>query len=84
MPPPLPEEQRFPAVFWGILDLKYDGRTAFHSKSGHPSGSKPVLERVRVLETGDGRISKFSGDGAAIQELMKARYTSKDASAFRR
>ena len=66
MPPPLPEEQRFPAVFWGILDLKYDG-------------SKPVLERVRVLETGDGRISKFSGDGAAIQELMKARYTSKDA-----
>ena len=41
-------------------------------------GSKPILERVRVLETGDGRISKFSGDGAAIQDLMRARYTSKD------
>lgn len=31
-----------------------------------------------MLETGDGRISKFSGDGAAIQDLMRARYTSKD------
>ena len=41
-------------------------------------GSKPVLEHVRVLETGDGRISKFSGDGAAIQDLMRARYVSKD------
>ena len=31
-----------------------------------------------MLETGDGRISKFSGDGAAIQDLMRARYTSKE------
>ena len=50
-------------------------------ESGRPMatrGSKPILERVRVLETGDGRISKFSGDGAAIQELMKSRYMPKD------
>ncbi|CAK9048425.1 unnamed protein product [Durusdinium trenchii] len=71
LPPPLPEDQRLPAVFWGILDLKYDS-------------SKSALERVRVLETGDGRISKFSGDGAAIQDLMRARYTSKEGSLLRK
>mmetsp|Transcript_1234 Transcript_1234/g.3169 ORF Transcript_1234/g.3169 Transcript_1234/m.3169 type:complete len:862 (-) Transcript_1234:17-2602(-) len=71
LPSALPEEHRLPAVFWGILDLKYDG-------------SKPILERVRVLETGDGRISKFSGDGAAIQELMRSRYTSKESGVLRK
>ncbi|CAJ1372911.1 unnamed protein product [Effrenium voratum] len=70
-PLPLPEDQRLPALFWGILDLKYDS-------------SKPILERVRVLETGDGRISKFSGDGAAIQELMKSRYMPKESSVVRK
>ncbi|OLP77050.1 hypothetical protein AK812_SmicGene42941 [Symbiodinium microadriaticum] len=70
-PPFLEEDQRIPAVFWGILDLKYDG-------------SKPILERVRVLETGDGRISKFSGDGAALQDCMKNRYTSKESGVLRK
>ncbi|CAE7399578.1 unnamed protein product [Symbiodinium pilosum] len=48
-------------LFWGIVDLKYD---AF----------KPVLDRIQVLETGDGRISKFSGDGAPIQKTFEAQY----------
>lgn len=48
-------------MFWGIVDLKYDHH-------------KPLLERIRVLETGDGRISRFSGDGAPIQKHFKDRY----------
>jgi len=52
---------RTPALFWGILDIKYDT-------------SRPVLERVKVLETGDGRTSKFSGDGAGILRRYKERY----------
>ncbi|CAE7687045.1 dnc [Symbiodinium microadriaticum] len=51
--------QRNPAVFWGILDLKYDPELSLES-------------RVKVLETGDGRSSKFSGYGAAIKESFKA------------
>lgn len=51
--------QRNPAVFWGILDLKYDP-------------DLPLESRVKVLETGDGRSSKFSGYGAAIKESFKA------------
>ncbi|CAK9066850.1 unnamed protein product [Durusdinium trenchii] len=51
--------KRSPAVFWGILDLKYDP-------------SLPMERRVKVLETGDGRSSKFSGYGAAIKENFKA------------
>ncbi|CAE8682832.1 unnamed protein product, partial [Polarella glacialis] len=49
---------RSPAVFWGILDLKYDPRLLLEG-------------RVKVLETGDGRSSKFSGYGAAIKEKMQ-------------
>lgn len=49
---------RSPAVFWGILDLKYD-----------PNAS--VENRVKVLETGDGRSSRFSGYGAAIKETFE-------------
>eukprot|EP00435_Cladocopium_sp_Y103_P002672 s2313_g1.t1 len=53
------ETKRSPAVFWGILDLKYDPTV-------------PMERRVKVLETGDGRSSKFSGYGAAIKENFKA------------
>lgn len=49
---------RTPAVFWGILDLKYDA-------------NKPVDARVRILESGDGRSSRFSGYGAAIKETVQ-------------
>ena len=52
-------EKRSPAVFWGILDLKYDPTVAME-------------QRVKVLETVDGRSSKFSGYGAAIKENFKA------------
>jgi len=50
-----------PAIFWGILDIKYDT-------------SQPVMERVKVLETGDGKSSKFSGDGAAILRNFQEHY----------
>mmetsp|Transcript_57199 Transcript_57199/g.100099 ORF Transcript_57199/g.100099 Transcript_57199/m.100099 type:complete len:1285 (-) Transcript_57199:113-3967(-) len=46
------------AVFWGILDLKYDP-------------DLKIGERVKVLETGDGRASRFSGYGAAILDTFK-------------
>lgn len=42
-------------MYWGILDIKFDP-------------SLPLSEQVRVLEMGDGRISRFSGCGAAIVE----------------
>lgn len=47
-----------PAVFWGILDLKYDSDTH-------------LADLVKVLETGDGKSSKFSGYGAAIKETFQ-------------
>lgn len=52
---------RLPVLFWGILDIKYDR-------------SRPVLDRVKVLETGDGRTSKFSGDGAEILRRYREKY----------
>ena len=52
--------EKLPALFWGILDIKYDP-------------AAPVLERVRVLETGDGRTSKFSGAGADIPVRLRER-----------
>jgi len=55
---PSDTEKKDPAVFWGILDLKYDPRKASH-------------DRVKVLETGDGRASRFSGYGAAIKESFQ-------------
>lgn len=48
-------------MFWGIVDLKYDHH-------------KPLFERIQVLETGDGRISRFSGDGAPIQKHFEDHY----------
>jgi len=47
-----------PAAFWGILDLKYDSGKSFEA-------------RVKILETGDGRASRFSGHGAVIKETVK-------------
>lgn len=47
-----------PAVFWGILDLKHDPALG-------------IADHVKVLETGDGRASKFSGYGAAIKESFQ-------------
>jgi len=49
---------RSPAVFWGILDLKYDS-------------TKILEDQVKVLETGDGRLSRFSGYGATIKESFQ-------------
>eukprot|EP00411_Alexandrium_monilatum_P026100 CAMPEP_0175333672 /NCGR_PEP_ID=MMETSP0095-20121207/2401_1 /TAXON_ID=311494 /ORGANISM="Alexandrium monilatum, Strain CCMP3105" /LENGTH=937 /DNA_ID=CAMNT_0016630973 /DNA_START=53 /DNA_END=2866 /DNA_ORIENTATION=+ len=54
------------AIFWGIIDLKYDP-------------SKPINERVKVLETGDGRSSRFSHAGADIPKRFKHRYKLDDA-----
>jgi len=65
---PPPGNSRLPALFWGILDIKYDV-------------SKPVFDRVKVLETGNGRTSKFSGDGAAILKRFRERYTNDEDSA---
>mmetsp|Transcript_148690 Transcript_148690/g.277103 ORF Transcript_148690/g.277103 Transcript_148690/m.277103 type:complete len:1223 (-) Transcript_148690:71-3739(-) len=48
-----------PVTFWGILDLKYDPHL-------------PPEQRVKVLETGDGRASKFSGYGAAIKDAVQS------------
>jgi len=49
------------ATFWGIFDLKYDP-------------SKTFDQRVKVLETGDGRSSRFSHAGAEIPKRFKAKY----------
>lgn len=51
------EGKKIPALFWGIVDIKYDSRLQF-------------IKRVKVLEIGDGRISKFSDDGARIPEAF--------------
>lgn len=49
------------AVFWGILDLKYD--------SEQPEG-----RTVQVLELGDGRTSRFSHHGNAIKDVFYSDY----------
>lgn len=73
--PPMPRQQhaqleggyasaaseRMPALFWGILDLKYDT-------------NQPLLSRVKVLETGDGATSKFSFDGEHIHNRFQENY----------
>lgn len=62
---PFPEtkdpEDKLVAIFWGIIDLKYDPRL-------------PILQRVKVLETGDGRSSKFSNHGVDIPKRFRARH----------
>lgn len=54
-------ENRTPALFWGIMDLKYDSMV-------------PLRDRVKMLETGDGRTSRFSGAGAVILRRYKEKY----------
>ena len=43
--------------FWGICDIKYDPRC-------------PVGQRVRILELGDGRSSRFSHHGRYLVEEL--------------
>jgi len=54
-------EDPIPVVFWGICDIKYDPRL-------------PERDRVKILELGDGSLSKFSNHGAAIQERFRSWY----------
>lgn len=54
------------AVYWGILDLKFDS-------------GQPLEDRVKVLEAGDGRASRFSGYGAAIKESFAQEHKLEDA-----
>mmetsp|Transcript_101585 Transcript_101585/g.296136 ORF Transcript_101585/g.296136 Transcript_101585/m.296136 type:complete len:572 (-) Transcript_101585:268-1983(-) len=49
-------------AFWGICDIKYDPRLP------NPR------DRVRVLELGDGRSSRFSHHGRAIKEKFDAEF----------
>mmetsp|Transcript_2702 Transcript_2702/g.9082 ORF Transcript_2702/g.9082 Transcript_2702/m.9082 type:complete len:1072 (-) Transcript_2702:252-3467(-) len=58
-------EHRTPALFWGIIDLKYN-----------PSAN--LWDRVKMLETGDGRTSRFSGAGAVCQKRYKEKYRLED------
>mmetsp|Transcript_35423 Transcript_35423/g.82269 ORF Transcript_35423/g.82269 Transcript_35423/m.82269 type:complete len:1087 (+) Transcript_35423:154-3414(+) len=55
------DRAKITATFWGIIDLKYDP-------------SKSIEERVKVLETGDGRSSRFSHAGAIIPKRFKEKY----------
>lgn len=52
-------ESPLPVAFWGICDLKYDPRL-------------PEKDRIKILELGDGRSSRFSHHGAAIKEKFDA------------
>lgn len=61
MPEYLELPERMSAVFWGILDIKYDPRRA-------------IFDRVKILETGPGRSSRFSHDGAEIPKRFYTRY----------
>ncbi|CAE7417434.1 dnc [Symbiodinium sp. KB8] len=48
-------------AFWGICDIKYDPRAS-------------LRERIRVLELGDGRSSRFSHHGRYIKEKFDSNY----------
>lgn len=48
-------------LFWGICDIKYDPRL-------------PESERIKVLEFGDGRSSRFSHHGRAIKVKFENGY----------
>jgi len=58
---PYAKKEKKPVVFWGILDIKFDP-------------SKPVMDRVKILEAGDGRTSKFTLAGKAIKERYDSTY----------
>jgi len=50
-----------PVLFWGICDVKFDPQL-------------PTDERVRVLELGDGRASKFSHHGSPITDAFESKF----------
>lgn len=52
---------RIPVVFWGICDVKYDPRLERR-------------DRIKVLELGDGRASRFSHHGAVIKQRFDGTY----------
>lgn len=54
-------EKKEQVVYWGICDLKYDP-------------DLPRRDRVKVLELGDGRSSRFSYANGRIQRLFHASY----------
>jgi len=54
-------EDKIRPVSWGIVDIKYDPR-------------RPIGDRMKVLETGDGSISKMSLDGKDVHERLESRY----------
>lgn len=57
---PAPPRQ-IPVVFWGICDVKYDPRL-------------PPQDRVKVLELGDGRSSRFSHHGKDARTRFETEY----------
>lgn len=58
---PSPRKAAIPVVYWGICDCKYDPKL-------------PPKERVRVLELGDGKQSRFSSHGHKIKERFQSDY----------
>jgi len=62
MCPSVPPQMKRTVVFWGICDVKYDP-------------SLPERERVKVLELGDGRSSRFSHHGALIKQRYEEMYS---------
>lgn len=58
---PLDASEKQSAVFWGICDLKYDPT--------QPEGS-----RVKVLELGDGRASRFSHASGLSKKIFDSAY----------
>jgi len=58
-----PKQKRLKsAAFWGICDIKYDPR------------EPKECDRIRVLELGDGRSSRFSHHGRAIKIKFESEY----------
>jgi len=58
--------ERTTVAFWGICDLKYDS-------------SKPLRERLKVLELGDSLASQFSHHGRSIKTKFQKTYIIKDS-----
>uniref|UniRef100_A0A7S4T210 Uncharacterized protein n=1 Tax=Alexandrium monilatum TaxID=311494 RepID=A0A7S4T210_9DINO len=63
---PYAKKEKKPVVFWGILDIKFDP-------------SKPVMDRVKILEAGDGRTSKFTAAGKDIKGRYDSMYRLEEA-----
>jgi len=56
-----PADKRLEAVYFGIVDLKYDAR-------------RPAGQRLRILELGNGKSSRFSGYGEPILKKFQEEY----------